>query len=103
MKLIVHLATVAAVGSLLAMPALAQSVRPAPTRSLYSTTTTVLPVVLWTVTGAVIGAVAWQSLAVNMAVTAVGTPAGVMTLGAFANSGAAIGAVVGGVGYLWTR
>jgi hypothetical protein len=59
---------------------------------------TVLPVVLWAATGAVIGAVAWPVLVGNAA-----APAGVMTLGAFVNTGAVAGTFLGGAGYLLTR
>jgi hypothetical protein len=74
--------------------AAAQSVSP-PSAS------TVVPVVLWAVTGAVIGSVAWPLLAGGTAASA--APAGVMSVDAFLNAGALAGAFVGGVGYLLTR
>lgn len=61
---------------------------------------TALPVVLWAVTGAVLGAVAWPMVAGG---AAAGAAPGVMSAGAFLNPGAAVGTVVGGVGYLMTR
>ena len=66
-----------------------------------STVATVLPVVLWAATGTVIGAVAWP-LIVGGGAAAAATP-GVMTAGSLLNTGAAVGTVVGGVGYLLTR
>jgi hypothetical protein len=65
-----------------------------------STVAAVLPVVLWAATGTVIGAVAWPMIVGGGAVAA--TP-GVMTAGALLNTGAAVGTVLGGVGYLLTR
>jgi hypothetical protein len=65
-----------------------------------STVATVLPVVLWAATGTVIGAVAWPLIVGGGAAAA--TP-GVMTAGALLNTGAAVGTVLGGVGYLLTR
>jgi hypothetical protein len=61
----------------------------------------VLPTVLWAATGAMIGAVAWPVIVSGAAASA--APAGIATLGALANTGAAAGALVGGVGYLLTR
>ncbi|MGC1408041.1 MAG: hypothetical protein WA864_03730 [Acetobacteraceae bacterium] len=61
---------------------------------------TAVPVVLWAVTGAVIGAVAWPMIVGGGA--AAMTP-GVMSAGAFLNPGAAVGTVIGGAGYLITR
>ena len=79
-------------GSGVASPASAQTA---------STVATVLPVVLWAATGTVIGAVAWP-LIVGGGAAAAATP-GVMTAGSLLNTGAAVGTVVGGVGYLLTR
>ncbi len=62
---------------------------------------TAVPVVLWAVTGAVIGAVAWPMIVGGGAAAAM-TP-GVMSAGAFLNPGAAVGTVIGGTGYLMTR
>ncbi|HEY6458330.1 MAG TPA: hypothetical protein VIY90_23880 [Steroidobacteraceae bacterium] len=62
---------------------------------------TVTPVVLWAITGAVIGAVAWPMI-VGGGAAAVATP-GVMSASAFLNPGAVVGTVVGGAGYLMTR
>jgi mannose/fructose/N-acetylgalactosamine-specific phosphotransferase system component IIC len=59
-----------------------------------------LPVVLWAVTGAVIGAVAWPMIVGGGAAAAA---PGVMSAGAFLNPGAAMGTVIGGAGYLMTR
>ena len=59
-----------------------------------------LPVVLWAVTGAVIGAVVWPMVVGG---TAAAAAPGVMSAGALLNTGAAIGTVVGGAGYLATR
>src|SRR5437867_1656740 len=61
---------------------------------------TVVPVVLWAVTGAVIGAVAWPMIVGGGAAAAA---PGVMSAGALLNTGAAIGTVVGGAGYMMTR
>ena len=61
----------------------------------------VVPVVLWAATGAVIGAVAWPMIA-GGAVASV-APAGIMSVGSLLNTGAAAGAFVGGAGYLLTR
>jgi hypothetical protein len=57
-----------------------------------------VPVALWAVTGAVIGAVAWPMMVGGGAMAAAATP-GVMSAASFLNAGAAIGTVVGGVGY----
>lgn len=59
------------------------------------------PVVLWAVTGAVIGAVAWPMIVGGGAAAAAGP--GITSAGAFLNTGAAVGTVLGGVGYLMTR
>jgi hypothetical protein len=61
---------------------------------------TVLPVVLWAATGAVIGAVVWP-VAVGGAAAAA-TP-GVMTVGSLLNMGALAGTFLGGAGYILTR
>jgi len=66
-----------------------------------STVGTALPVVLWAVTGAVLGAVAWPMVVGGS--TAAAMAPGVMSASAFLNTGAAIGTVVGGAGYLMTR
>jgi hypothetical protein len=66
-----------------------------------STVGTVLPVVLWAATGTVIGAVAWPMI-VGGGAAAAAAP-GVMTAGSLLNTGAAVGTVLGGVGYLLTR
>ncbi|WP_431855574.1 hypothetical protein [Azospirillum sp.] len=94
--------------ALSAAPALAQSAPQsapaikgqvqAPPPSITGTIATYLPVSLWTITGAVIGAVAWPGLAAG---TLSITP--ITTTGALWNTGAAVGAVVGGAGYLYTR
>ncbi len=60
-----------------------------------------VPVVLWAVTGAVIGAVAWPMI-VGGGAAAAATP-GVMSASAFLNPGAAVGTVLGGAGYMLTR
>ena len=62
---------------------------------------TAVPVVLWAITGAVIGAVAWPTIVGGGAAAAM-TP-GVMSAGAFLNPGAAVGTVIGGAGYLMTH
>jgi hypothetical protein len=77
----------------LATPAQAQ-------QASYTSASTVVPVVLWAATGAVIGAVAWP-LVVGGA--AAGAAPGVMSLAAFLNTGAAAGAVLGSAGYIMTR
>jgi hypothetical protein len=63
---------------------------------------TVVPVVLWAATGAVIGAVAWPLVAGGAAAAAAG-PVGVMTVGSLLNMGALSGAFLGSAGYLLTR
>lgn len=70
----------------------------APAPSVTGAIATYLPVSLWTITGAVIGAVAWPGLAAGSLTI---TP--ITTSGALWNAGAAVGAVVGGAGYLATR
>ncbi len=60
-----------------------------------------MPIVLWAVTGAVIGAVVWP-MVVGGGAAAAAAP-GVMSAGAFLNPGAAVGTVVGGAGYMMTR
>ncbi len=62
---------------------------------------TVVPVVLWAVTGAVLGAVAWPMIAGGGAAAAAGP--GITSAGALLNPGAAVGTVIGGVGYVFTR
>jgi hypothetical protein len=59
-----------------------------------------VPVILWAVTGAVIGAVVWPMVIGGAAVAAA---PGVTSAGALLNTGAAIGTVLGGAGYLATR
>ena len=66
-----------------------------------STFATAVPVVLWAATGAVIGAVVWPMMVGGSAAAAMAP--GVMSAGSFMNTGAAIGTVVGGAGYLMTR
>ena len=66
-----------------------------------SSLATAVPVVLWAATGAVIGAVAWPMIVGGGAAAAMAP--GVMSAGSFLNTGAAIGTVVGGAGYLMTR
>jgi len=78
----------------LATPAQAQ-------QTSYTSASTVVPVVLWAATGAVIGAVAWPLVVGGAAAGA--APAGVMSLAAFLNTGAAAGAVLGSAGYIMTR
>lgn len=57
-----------------------------------------LPIALWAITGAVLGAVAWPIITGG---TAAAAP--INSVGAFMNTGAAVGTVVGGVGYYMTR
>lgn len=88
---------IAAVASLVLAASPAVS-RPAQAQTVTNTIATYLPVTLWTITGAVLGAVAWPGLAAGtLAITPVTTSAALM------NPGAAVGAVVGGAGYLATR
>lgn len=70
-------------------------------RNTSSTAGTLLPVILWAATGAVIGAVAWPMIVGGAAAPA--ASAGIMNLGAFLNTGAVTGAIVGGGGYLLSR
>jgi len=80
-----------------AQPTIKGQVMPPPP-SVTGAIATYLPVSLWTITGAVIGAVAWPGLAAG---TLTITP--ITTSGALWNAGAAVGAVVGGAGFLATR
>src|SRR5271157_3033281 len=73
---------------------------PAAAQTASSTLATALPVVLWAATGAVIGAVAWPMIVGGGAAAAA---PGVMSASSFLNTGAAVGAVLGGAGYLMTR
>lgn len=77
----------------------AQTNRPVQqTQTVTNVIATYLPVTLWTITGAVLGAVAWPGIAAGtLAITPVTTTA------AFVNPGAVVGAVIGGSGYLATR
>ena len=61
----------------------------------------VLPVILWGMTGAMIGAIAWPIVAGGAAASAV--PGGMLSLATYYNTGAAAGAVIGGGGYLLAR
>ena len=70
-------------------------------QTVSSTLGTAVPVVLWAATGAVLGAVAWPMIAGGGAAAAMAP--GVMSASAFLNTGAAIGTVIGGAGYLMTR
>ena len=76
------------------------SARPAAAQTA-QTMASALPVVLWAVTGAVLGAVAWPMI-VGGGAAAAAAP-GVMTVSSLANTGAAVGTVLGGAGYLMTR
>jgi len=89
--LVVSLALTGASG--LASPAAAQTPS--------STLATAVPVILWAATGAVIGAVAWPMI-VGGGAAAAATP-GIMSAGSLLNTGAAVGTVLGGAGYLMTR
>jgi len=62
---------------------------------------TALPVVLWAVTGAVLGAVAWPMI-VGGSAAAAAAP-GVVSASSFLNTGAAVGTLLGGTGYMMTR
>jgi hypothetical protein len=53
-----------------------------------------LPIALWAITGGVLGAVAWPIMTTGIA-------APIASVGALMNPGAAVGTVVGGVGYYW--
>jgi len=74
---------------------------PAAAQTASSTLATAVPVVLWAATGAVIGALAWPMI-VGGGAAAAATP-GLMSASSFLNTGAAVGAVLGGAGYLMTR
>lgn len=75
----------------LAPPAQAQN-------TMSNAVATGLPIALWAITGAVLGAVAWPVITGG---TAAAAP--INSVGAFMNTGAAVGTVVGGVGYYLTR
>ena len=81
--------------------ALAATAPQAEAQTVSSTLGTAVPVVLWAATGAVIGAVAWPMMVGGGAAAAMAP--GVMSASAFLNTGAAIGTVIGGAGYLMTR
>jgi hypothetical protein len=80
-------------------PVLAPAARAEPVSM--TSASTIVPVVLWAATGAVIGAVAWPMIAGGAAAAA--APAGVMSVGSLLNMGAFAGAFLGGTGYLLTR
>lgn len=82
-----------------AAPVLAPTAAAQPVNS--TSPSVLLPTVLWGVTGAVIGAVAWPMIAGGAAASA--APAGLMSVGSFMNTGAAAGAVLGAAGYVLTR
>ena len=73
-------------------------VRPAQAQDLSSAIATGLPIALWAITGAVLGAVAWP---VIIGGTAAAAP--ITSVGAFMNTGALVGTVVGGLGYMISR
>ncbi len=72
--------------------------QPAQAQSVSSAVATVTPIALWAITGAVLGAVAWPVITGGTAAAAPITSAG-----AFLNTGAAVGTVIGGIGYMMTR
>ena len=63
-----------------------------------SAITTATPIALWAITGGVLGAVVWPMISTGGFVM---TP--ISSVGALWNPGAAVGTVVGGVGYYMTR
>jgi prolipoprotein diacylglyceryltransferase len=65
-----------------------------------SSASTVVPLVLWAATGAVIGAVVWPVIVGGAAAAG---PAGIVSVSSFFNTGAAAGTFLGGAGYLLTR
>jgi len=57
-----------------------------------------LPIALWAITGGVLGAVVWPMVSTGGFVAAP-----INSIGALMNPGAAVGTVIGGVGYYMTR
>ena len=64
----------------------------------FSKDATGLPIALWAITGGVLGAVVWPMVSTGAFVAAP-----INSVGALMNPGAAVGTVVGGVGYYMTR
>ena len=81
-----------AASPLAATPAQAQQM------TLSSAVTTATPIALWAITGGVLGAVVWPMISTG---SFVATP--ISSVGALMNPGAAVGTVIGGVGYYMTR
>jgi uncharacterized membrane protein len=79
-------------------PATAQPQQQQRPSSMSSAVATGLPIALWAITGGVLGAVVWPMVSSG---TLVFTP--IDSVGALMNSGAAVGTVIGGVGYYMTR
>ena len=75
-----------------ATPAMAQQ------NTISNAVATGLPITLWAITGGVLGAVVWPMVSTGAFVAAP-----INSVGALMNPGAAVGTVIGGVGYYMTR
>lgn len=80
------------VSPVLSTPAAAQQM------NMSNAVATGLPIALWAITGGVLGAVVWPMVSTGAFVAAP-----INSVGALMNPGAAVGTVVGGVGYYMTR
>jgi hypothetical protein len=99
MKLTSVLAAATLSAALVLTPAVA---KPAAAQQLFpDSVATAVPFVLWAITGAIIGAVAWPVVAGGAAAGA--APAGLVTVDALLNTGTLAGAVLGGAGFMMTR
>lgn len=85
-------AVVAAIG-FSGAPAMAQQQQKRPS-TMSDAIGTGLPVALWAITGGVLGAVVWPMVSTGQLVAAP-----ITSVGALLNPGAAVGTVIGGVGY----
>ena len=80
------------VAPIAATPAMAQQ------NTISNAVATGLPITLWAITGGVLGAVVWPMVSTGAFVAAP-----INSVGALMNPGAAVGTVIGGVGYYMTR
>ena len=80
------------VAPIAATPAMAQQ------NTISNAVATGLPITWWAITGGVLGAVVWPMVSTGAFVAAP-----INSVGALMNPGAAVGTVIGGVGYYMTR
>lgn len=90
--------TAVALAAGIALSPLATAPAHAQQTSLSSAVATGLPIALWAITGGVLGAVVWPMVSTGSIVAAP-----INSVGALMNPGAAVGTVIGGVGYYMTR